>query len=122
MSGAPPPDPSPTYRQEVALSAELPHFAGHFPGQPILPGAAQLDALVLPAVAAARPHWGALRRATRLKFREALRPGDRVVIHLSFAPPPAKPGHVTFRIERGDALCTSGALDLEPPAASAAPV
>jgi 3-hydroxymyristoyl/3-hydroxydecanoyl-(acyl carrier protein) dehydratase len=117
-----PPEPSSAYRQEMTLSAQLPHFAGHFPGQPILAGAAQLDALVLPAVAAARPRWGSLRRATRLKFRQALRPGDRVVIHLSFAAPPASPGHVTFRIERGDALCTSGALELEAPAAPAAAV
>lgn len=100
-------------RRTLTLDSHLPSFDGHFPGEPVLPGAAQLATLVLPAVAEARPEWGPLRRATRLKFRRPLRPGDRVTLHLAFA---ESPGRVAFRIEVDGELSTSGTLELRAPA------
>ncbi len=61
---------------EVRFAADHPTAAGHFPGNPIIPGAVLLDE-VLQAVASAGGNWTAIRSA---KFLQPVRPGEAVLI------------------------------------------
>ena len=61
------------------VPADHPAFAGHFPGMPVLPGAALLDAVlhVLEEDLAFDPtEW----QVTTAKFLEPVRPGDELVV------------------------------------------
>jgi 3-hydroxymyristoyl/3-hydroxydecanoyl-(acyl carrier protein) dehydratase len=51
---------------------EGPHFEGHFPGRPILPGVALL------ALVAAALDRGAIRRIAHARFRSVVGPGERL--------------------------------------------
>lgn len=61
------------------VSSNEPHFRGHFPGNPVMPGVLTIESLLQLA-------WvlyagqGALRLAgvDRLKFRRQVKPGDRL--------------------------------------------
>lgn len=63
------------------LAADHPAFAGHFPGEPILPGvailAAVLDAIGTRAGLSGRSHWRVA------KFHSPARPGDALLIALT---------------------------------------
>jgi 3-hydroxymyristoyl/3-hydroxydecanoyl-(acyl carrier protein) dehydratase len=64
------------------VPADHPAFAGHFPGLPVLPGAALLDAVlhVLEEDLAFDPRaW----QITSAKFLEPVRPGDVLVVEHS---------------------------------------
>ena len=64
---------------ELAIPADHPAYAGHFPGAPVLPGVVLLDA----ALAAARAH-GTLGagpfRIAHAKFFRFVTPGDTLVL------------------------------------------
>jgi 3-hydroxyacyl-[acyl-carrier-protein] dehydratase len=62
--------------RETRFSPDHPTAAGHFPGNPIIPGAVLLDE-VLSAIAADAVGPCAIRWA---KFLQPVRPGDRVLI------------------------------------------
>lgn len=80
-------------------------FDGHFPGDAVFPGVAQLTDLVLPAV---RKHLPQLRitRWTRLKFTARILPGARVTLLVQRV----AQGKWRFEISEGQALCCSGIL------------
>jgi hypothetical protein len=66
----------------LTVPADHPAFAGHFPGMPVLPGAALLDALlrVLEEDLAFDPReW----QITTAKFLEPVRPGDVLIVEHS---------------------------------------
>jgi 3-hydroxymyristoyl/3-hydroxydecanoyl-(acyl carrier protein) dehydratase len=90
------------------------YFNGHFPGYPLLPGAAQLSELVVPFVRTVQPELGRLTRMARLKFQERIVPNDLVEVSLRFAPDSADAvateRSVEFALRRGDSLCASGRL------------
>ena len=58
----------------VRVPADLSYFEGHFEGDPIVPGIAQLLALVWDQAKIAWPDLPAPREVKRLKFLDALRP------------------------------------------------
>jgi 3-hydroxyacyl-[acyl-carrier-protein] dehydratase len=63
----------------LTVAADHPAFAGHFPGMPVLPGAALLDAVlhVLEEDLAFNPvEW----QISAAKFLEPVRPGDVLVV------------------------------------------
>jgi predicted hotdog family 3-hydroxylacyl-ACP dehydratase len=71
----------PQLRARVRVPADLPHFAGHFPGEPLLPGVVQLEW----ALALARERLalaGEPCALEALKFREPLRPGQDFELRL----------------------------------------
>jgi 3-hydroxymyristoyl/3-hydroxydecanoyl-(acyl carrier protein) dehydratase len=94
------------------------YFTGHFPGYPLLPGAAQLSELVVPFVRAVRPELGRLTRMARLKFQERIVPNDLVEVSLSFgsAAEAAAEQSVEFALRRGGSVCANGRLWFAPAA------
>ena len=98
-----------TAHLRTAVPPDLRFFEGHFDGDPVLPGIAELLLLVHRR---ARELWGELgreRRITRLKFEQAIRPGDALDIHLDRSATDEETV-VRFRIERGGQACATGAI------------
>jgi len=81
---------------------------GHFPGDPVVPGVAQLLDVVEPQVRAAFPDLGVLRRVSRVKFLAALRPGDTLSLTLRRR---RGGGTVQVEIRRGEEMATKGAFE-----------
>ena len=90
---------------EVTVPADLLYFEGHFPGAPILPAIAQLIALVLDRTHALWPELGQPRRVGRLKFMQAIAPGDTIAVQLERAG-----ADVRFTLARAGEACTRGVL------------
>ncbi|HEY8378793.1 MAG TPA: hypothetical protein VIK91_20015, partial [Nannocystis sp.] len=93
----------------VGVPSDLLYFAGHFPGAPLLPGVAQLVALVLGRVRVLWPDLGEPTRLGRLKFKQPIAPGDALQLTLEREHDPAAP-RVHFRVVRGDETCTVGVM------------
>jgi 3-hydroxymyristoyl/3-hydroxydecanoyl-(acyl carrier protein) dehydratase len=69
----------------LPLPAEHPSVAGHFPGNPILPGAVLLDE-ILAAIERAHGQPAALWEVKWVKFLQPVRPGDVVELEITTAP------------------------------------
>lgn len=65
---------------EIRFAADHPTAAGHFPGNPIIPGAVLLDE-VLAAIAAAEGGRTGPVRVRSAKFLHPVRPGEAVQLH-----------------------------------------
>lgn len=74
-------------------------FDGHFPGKPILPGIAQL-ALVMEVLKKALGPETAATRFSRVRFKQLIRPGDRLA--LDIRPKPDDARSFAFRITCDD--------------------
>jgi hypothetical protein len=98
-------------RYQLHVPANYAYFEGHFPGYPILPGAAQLSEMVLPCVRRARPGLGRLLRMARLKFQERIKPDELIDVSLTFAQDPTQ---VDFTLRRGATVCAAGRLVFAP--------
>lgn len=73
--------------QVLPLSIPLDHpaYAGHFPGQPILPGVVLLDA-ALHALAGVQGISAASGQIKSAKFLSPVRPGDPLTLHYTVSP------------------------------------
>lgn len=91
----------------ATVPMELRYLEGHFPGNPIVPGVAQLM-LVEKAARVAWPGLPPCEGLERLKFQARIDPGESLEIHLERV----EAGRVRFRILRGDQVCTRGTLRL----------
>ncbi|MCE9650895.1 MAG: AMP-binding protein [Parvibaculum sp.] len=92
-------------RFDLELMPDLRWFDGHFPGQPILPGVAQLHI----ASSLAEEAWGIIATGSemsRIKFRHVMQPGDLVTLML------VRNGadRLDFRYLQGDEVMASGAI------------
>jgi hypothetical protein len=94
-------------RVRVHVPADLWCFDGHFPGQPVLPGVAQLELFVVPEVRRAWPDLGPVRRLSRLKFKRTIGPGDHLELLLERL---EETGRVEFDLRRDGESCASGVL------------
>lgn len=84
----------------VEVPADLVFFEGHFEGNPMLPGVAQVVALVDAEARRTFPDLAArgARGLSRLKFQATIRPGD--VLHLGLSLEPGVEPRVRFRLDR----------------------
>jgi hypothetical protein len=99
------------YTYPLYVPANYAYFEGHFPGYPILPGAAQLSEMVLPCVRRARPGLGRLVRMARVKFQERIKPDELIDVSLTFG---QEPTQVDFTLRRGATVCAAGRLVFAP--------
>jgi 3-hydroxyacyl-[acyl-carrier-protein] dehydratase len=96
--------------REIALhiAADHPAFAGHFPGQPLLPGVSLL-AEVLEAVLAdptLAASVGATPRIASAKFLAPVRPGAQLVVRLQHTGPALR-----FEVREGERLAAAGQFE-----------
>jgi UDP-3-O-[3-hydroxymyristoyl] N-acetylglucosamine deacetylase/3-hydroxyacyl-[acyl-carrier-protein] dehydratase len=69
------------------VSFNEPYFNGHFPGEPVMPGVLQLEAMAQAAgvLIVRRNNWipkpAFFMSADKVKFRQPVRPGDQLRIH-----------------------------------------
>ena len=99
------------HRASAQIPDDYPYFDGHFPGYPILPGAAQLSELIVPLVRRVRPELGRLRAMARLKFSGRIQPGETIDVVLQGRP---GDGQLDFTLRRGKTLCAAGSLSFAP--------
>lgn len=84
--------------RHIDIPLRHPVFAGHFPEQPLLPGALLLDLIIA--------SWGApVAAVPSVKFQRPVGPGERLTLTFS----PAAPG-VRFACTRGAQQVCSGTL------------
>jgi predicted hotdog family 3-hydroxylacyl-ACP dehydratase len=104
----------PRLSASARVPADLPHFAGHFPGEPLLPGVVQLEWAL--ALASERLGLGGAPCALEaLKFREPLRPGQAFELRLE-----ARSG-LRFELESEGRGIASGRVRCDPAPAQHAP-
>lgn len=94
----------------VRAPADSPWFCGHFPGEPILPGVAQLG-MVFEVVSRAGGGKARVQGVSRVRFKQAVRPEDRLKIVAS--PKKGETEAYDFRILNGDEVVCTGVMTLE---------
>ena len=93
------------------VAADHPAYAGHFPGNPILPGVVVL-AEVMAALAAATGSPASAWRLANVKFVSPVTPGTALALRLD-SPAEARDraaGSVRFEVRAGNRLIATGAL------------
>jgi 3-hydroxyacyl-[acyl-carrier-protein] dehydratase len=81
----------------LPIAADHPAYAGHFPGQPILPGVVLLDE-ALHALAAQQGGQDAGWQLKSVKFHSPVQPGEALTLHAAELPA----GGFRFEIPCGD--------------------
>ena len=90
---------------ERVFQPDHPAAQGHFPGNPIIPGAVLLDE-TLRAIEAGLNAGLAPFRIRSAKFLHPARPGDRMLIHFSRTPG----GEIRFTCAVGETLVLTGQI------------
>jgi 3-hydroxymyristoyl/3-hydroxydecanoyl-(acyl carrier protein) dehydratase len=93
----------------LCIGADHPSLAGHFPGNPLVPGVLILDAVLAAAIA----HCGRplrLQRLPQAKFLQPLRPGEAAQIELEAVSAEDNPLRLRFRVLCDAKLLASGEL------------
>lgn len=90
-------------RLALTIAADHPAYAGHFPGQPILPGVVLLDEALL-ALAALQGRAAAPAQIKSAKFLSPVQPGES--LHLDYASTSA--GVFRFELKAVERVVASG--------------
>jgi len=91
----------------LAIPADHPAYAGHFPGHPILPGVVLLDAaLHALAVAHGMAAEQGLAQLKSAKFHSPVTPGEALTLHYSASPNAG----FRFEIRSGERSVASGSV------------
>lgn len=89
---------------DIEIPKDSPWFDGHFPGQPVLPGIAQL-AMVQDLLRAAMDNRLKIKKITRVRFKQMIRPDDGITIIIN--PGKSTPENRSFRIlKKKERVCT----------------
>jgi 3-hydroxymyristoyl/3-hydroxydecanoyl-(acyl carrier protein) dehydratase len=96
----------------ITLEPDHPACAGHFPGNPVIPGAVLLDRIVC-GIAAAYNLEGCGGEIGNAKFLTPVRPGDTLEIRCETL----SPGEVRFECLQAGKKALSGVLRLPVPQA-----
>lgn len=95
----------------LRVDPDLPWFRGHFPGQPLLPGVAQLDWVMHYATRLLAP-GKRFASVESIKFQRPVLPGAQLALTLSWQPPQK----LTFQYEivnaQGRTPASSGKVTL----------
>jgi 3-hydroxymyristoyl/3-hydroxydecanoyl-(acyl carrier protein) dehydratase len=95
---------------DIHVPSDSPWFRGHFPGEPILPGVAQIG-MVIDAIRQVRDQDLKVSGVRRVRFKQIIRPDDK--LKLITAPLKKNVGTYTFRIlVENEAVC-SGVMTVE---------
>ncbi len=95
---------------KVTTDAQSPWFTGHFPGDPILPGIAQLH-MVTECIERVLQQKLLLQNLARVKFKKLIRPGDVLDIHAAAG---KQDNNYTFSIQHNNQQVCTGRLVLIP--------
>ncbi len=91
---------------EFSIAPDHPALAGHFPGNPVVPGALMLDQVIAALGSSAGTAPSAIVAA---KFLRPLLPGQRCIVEFS----PQQEGRVQFVCRSQDQVVASGQLLVE---------
>jgi 3-hydroxymyristoyl/3-hydroxydecanoyl-(acyl carrier protein) dehydratase len=94
---------------DVRIPPESLWFSGHFPGEPILPGIAQLG-IVYDAVCQALGGQISITGFSRVKFKKMVKPLDYLKVFVT--PKDNREGVYAFRVVAGNDLACSGTMTL----------
>jgi len=92
---------------DVRVPLDSPWFNGHFPGNPVLPGVAQLD-MVFDLIRQNADHPIRLVAVSRVRFKQMIMPEDR--FRLVASPKGNQNGVYEFRVLKADELMASGVI------------
>ena len=95
---------------EVHVPSDSPWFHGHFPGEPILPGVAQIG-LVIDAIRQAQNQDLKVSGVRRVRFKQIIRPDNQLKIIA--APLKQNAGAYSFQILVEDEVACSGVMMVE---------
>jgi 3-hydroxymyristoyl/3-hydroxydecanoyl-(acyl carrier protein) dehydratase len=95
---------------DIHVPSDSPWFRGHFPGEPILPGVAQIG-MVIDAIRQARNQDLKVSGVRRVRFKQIIRPDD--TLKLTAAPLKENAGAYSFRILVEDEAACSGVMMVE---------
>jgi 3-hydroxyacyl-[acyl-carrier-protein] dehydratase len=95
----------------LAVAADHPAYAGHFPGTPVLPGVVLLDA-TLDALEKAGKGPVGYWEVSSAKFQSAVRPGETLTLHHETLPN----GSIRFAIRTSDRAVANGLIVPSTPA------
>ena len=95
---------------DILVPPNSPWFCGHFPGEPILPGIAQLG-MVLDAINQSGNRKSKISSVSRVRFKQIIRPNDH--LRLIAAPRKDHAGSFSFRIMAKEELVCSGIMTVE---------
>lgn len=100
------------------VSANEAFFAGHFPGQPVMPGVLILESMTQAAgilvskVAQSPGKVPTLVRSDRMRFRRPVVPGDQLILEVELVEWDGTIGKVKGTAKVGDLVAASGDLSL----------
>lgn len=98
-------------RAELCFPADFPAFAGHFPGQPVLPAVMQLAIVRMLSSDLLQAPF-ALIGTEKIKFKTMIGPGESIEVQVSLA---EREGLwlSSFKLRNRQALVSSGAIILK---------
>ena len=94
---------------DIQAPPESGWFSGHFPGEPILPGIAQLG-MVFDAINRWESRKFKITGIRRVRFKQIIRPDDP--LHLTVKPQKNCAGVYDFRIQVNAELACSGVMTI----------
>ena len=95
---------------DIQVPSDSPWFDGHFPGEPILPGVAQIG-MVFDAIRKARNQDLKISSVRRVRFKQIIRPDDK--FKLIAAPLKENAGAYSFRILVENEVVCNGVMMVE---------
>lgn len=101
------------FAAEFRFAEEFTGFAGHFPGNPVVPGIALIMAVQL--TAGGRDRYPKLLEVKRCKFSRPVRPGETVRVEVRLSEPEGGKRKAAARLRVNGEVCAEMTLFLEMP-------
>lgn len=102
-------DPVQGIKAEIQVPADVTWFDGHFPGEPILPGVAQI-ALVIQLLKTALKKPVAPQSISRVRFKKVIRPEETIAVHIT--PKDDEQAVFAFSLTNGTEKVCGGSLTM----------